>query len=87
MKEVVATITSKGQVTIPIEVRQTLGLHTGDKVAFTVEESQVQLRKTGGSVVAATAGAFKGRLPAKTAAELRVAAEEAIAEETEERRS
>lgn len=87
MKEVLATITSKGQVTIPVEVRRTLGLCTGDKVAFTVGESQVRLRKIGGSVVAATAGAFKSRQPAKTAEELRVAAEEAMAEEAGERRS
>ena len=32
-----ATITSKGQITIPQEVRQRLGLKQGDKVAFEVE--------------------------------------------------
>lgn len=29
-----ATVTSKGQVTIPIEVRQKLGIHTGSRVEF-----------------------------------------------------
>jgi AbrB family looped-hinge helix DNA binding protein len=29
-----ATVTSKGQITIPIEVRAALGLHTGDRVQF-----------------------------------------------------
>ena len=33
-KEFVATITSKGQVTIPIEVREQLGLAARDKVIF-----------------------------------------------------
>ena len=29
-----ATLTSKGQITIPVTVRNTLGLHTGDRVEF-----------------------------------------------------
>ena len=33
-KEYVATITSKGQVTIPVEIRQQLGLGARDKVIF-----------------------------------------------------
>lgn len=34
-----ATITSKGQLTIPKEIRETLNLHTGDKVEFYVDEN------------------------------------------------
>jgi AbrB family looped-hinge helix DNA binding protein len=34
----VATLTSKGQTTIPSEVRSYLGLHTGDKLEFIIEE-------------------------------------------------
>jgi AbrB family looped-hinge helix DNA binding protein len=33
-----ATITSKGQVTIPKEVRELLGLHPGDKLVFLPRE-------------------------------------------------
>ena len=29
-----ATLTSKGQITIPVEVRQALGVDTGDRVEF-----------------------------------------------------
>lgn len=29
-----ATITSKGQVTIPVEVRQRLGIESGDRIEF-----------------------------------------------------
>lgn len=29
-----ATVTSKGQVTIPVEVRQRMGLGTGDRIEF-----------------------------------------------------
>jgi len=32
-----ATITSKGQTTIPKEVRDALGLHAGDKIDFIVD--------------------------------------------------
>jgi AbrB family looped-hinge helix DNA binding protein len=36
---VTATLTSKGQITIPKEIRKTLNLHSGDKVNFFMEES------------------------------------------------
>lgn len=38
-----STITTKGQVTIPYEIRQQLHLKPGDKVAFIVEEGHVIL--------------------------------------------
>ena len=34
---VTAIVTSKGQITIPKEVRDSLGLHTGDRVEFVVQ--------------------------------------------------
>ena len=36
-----ATVTSKGQITIPKEIRAMLNLHSGDKVNFIVDESGV----------------------------------------------
>lgn len=36
-----AKITSKGQITIPIEIRKKLGLKDGDKVLFLEEGNQV----------------------------------------------
>ncbi len=35
---VTATVTSKGQVTIPKEVRDSLHLQTGDKIAFVLQD-------------------------------------------------
>ena len=39
----ISTLTSKGQVTIPAEVRRHLGLHPGDHVGFIVEGGVVRL--------------------------------------------
>lgn len=43
MKEITATITSKGQVTVPVEVRRALGLQHGDEVVFQWEGRDVRL--------------------------------------------
>lgn len=34
MKSLAATMTSKGQVTVPVELRRVLGLRPGDKLVF-----------------------------------------------------
>ena len=39
-----STISSKGQITIPLEIRQRLGLKTGDRVAFVVEQGRTIIR-------------------------------------------
>jgi AbrB family looped-hinge helix DNA binding protein len=39
MREIVSTITSKGQVTIPAAVRRHLGVDTHDKITFVLEEN------------------------------------------------
>jgi len=41
----VSTVTSKGQVTIPKDIRDKLDLKTGDKIIFQVEENQATIRK------------------------------------------
>ena len=40
-----ATLTTKGQVTIPKEVRQHLGIDTGDRLSFVVQEDGTVLVK------------------------------------------
>jgi antitoxin PrlF len=39
-----STISSKGQVTVPQEIRKRLGLQTGDRVEFVVEEGRTVIR-------------------------------------------
>jgi antitoxin PrlF len=39
-----STISSKGQITVPQEVRKRLGLRTGDRVEFVMEEGRTVIR-------------------------------------------
>lgn len=44
------TVTSKGQVTIPLAVREHLSVYPGDQVDFRIEDGGVvRVRKVGGS--------------------------------------
>lgn len=38
-----STLTKKGQITIPVQVRKRMGLHPGDDVGFIVEDGEVRL--------------------------------------------
>ena len=38
-----AKVMSKGQVTIPKDIRQILGVESGDKITFIVEENTVRI--------------------------------------------
>jgi AbrB family looped-hinge helix DNA binding protein len=38
-------VTSKGQTTIPVEVRQALGIHAGDIVRYQIDGGEVKLIK------------------------------------------
>jgi antitoxin PrlF len=48
-----ATLTNKGQVTIPADVRKRLGLHPGDRIAFVIEHDAVRLLREENRVEAA----------------------------------
>ena len=43
MKEIMRTVTQKGQVTIPFEIRNLLGLKTRDKVIFKIDNDNIRL--------------------------------------------
>ncbi len=83
MKETQSTITSKGQITLPIEVRKHLGVHTGDKVSFVIEDSgKVTVKVPKYPTVASMAGAA-GKLerPIDIDKMLEVAREDALEED------
>ncbi len=62
MKEIISTVTSKGQITIPAEVRAYLGIKTHDKIAFIIDqEGIVRLRVPRYPTIASLRGAA-GRL-------------------------
>jgi AbrB family looped-hinge helix DNA binding protein len=44
-KEITASITSRGQVTMPAEIRELLGLEHGGKVIFVIGDDGVTLKK------------------------------------------
>jgi antitoxin PrlF len=81
-----AKVTSKGQITIPAEIRRQLDLEPGDNVYFTLSKTGVRMAKAG-SIVAATKGAFKdyATYPPLSAREMKDMAEEAWAEDSVER--
>ena len=63
MKEILSTISSKGQVTVPVEVRRHLGIGTNDKIAFVIEDDgAVRLSVPHYPTIASLAGAA-GSLP------------------------
>lgn len=39
------TVTSKGQVTIPVEIREMLGIHPNDQVVIQVSEGRVEIKQ------------------------------------------
>lgn len=39
-----STISSKGQITVPLEIRERLGLKAGDRVEFVVESGRTTIR-------------------------------------------
>ena len=81
MLQRISRVTSKGQVTILVEIRRLLGVSAHDEVAFLVEDNQVRLAPATTGVVARTAGMLKSDQPALTVQEEKVAFEEGLAEE------
>jgi AbrB family looped-hinge helix DNA binding protein len=58
VKEIVSTITSKGQVTIPAAVRKHLGVSQGDKLSFVIaDDGTIALKAPNYPDVASLAGA------------------------------
>lgn len=60
-----ATLTSKGQTTIPKEIRDSLGMKAGDRMTFTLMPDATVVMRLKGKSLAGLAGALhkKGRKP------------------------
>lgn len=81
MREFVSTITSKGQVTIPVEVRHHLRVGTNDKIAFVIgDEGRVELRLARYSTIESLRGAAGSlKKPLSKEELLQIAHEDAVA--------
>ena len=80
VKETVSTVTRKGQVTIPVEIRAAWGLEPGDKVVFARTGEQVTIKPASSGLLAGY-GAVGPKARPEDFARVRKAAEKAIAEE------
>ena len=59
-----ATLTTKGQITLPKSIRQALGVTTGGKVAFELREGEVVVTRAESEHEDPAIGAFLGLLEA-----------------------
>ena len=55
-----AKVTSKGQVTIPIEIRKKLGIKNGDKVLFIEDAGRIYMMNSSMEALREAQIAFKG---------------------------
>jgi len=55
-----AKVTSKGQVTIPIEIRKKLGIKNGDKILFVEESGRIYMMNSSMYALRETQRAFAG---------------------------
>lgn len=77
-------ITSKGQVTIPVELRRELELEPGDGVEFVRENGSIQVRKAE-SIIDRLAGAVPSRGIVLDADDIHRVVEEGVAEDYQRR--
>jgi antitoxin PrlF len=84
MKESLATITTKGQVTIPAEVRKALGLKPRDKVAFVFDQGEVKIEPSS-STLRHGFGAIRPRKKPEHFRQLRGKAQKWLAHKSEEK--
>lgn len=54
----IMTVTSKGQVTFPKKIRETLGVEKGDKIVAKIEDNKVVLEPAGKGILE-----FAGKFP------------------------
>jgi AbrB family looped-hinge helix DNA binding protein len=82
MTEYSSVVTRKGQATIPVEIREALGLRRGDKISWIQENGRIEVKRAL-SVTERTAGIARqyARIPPPTQEEIDAIVEQAIAED------
>ena len=55
-----AKVTSKGQITIPVDIRRKLGVKEGDKVLFVEERGRIYVMKSSMEALQKAQAAFAG---------------------------
>ena len=55
-----ARVTSKGQITIPREIRKKLGLRAGDKVLFVEEDGKITVTNSAQAAISSVQSEFQG---------------------------
>ncbi|HEV2711186.1 MAG TPA: AbrB/MazE/SpoVT family DNA-binding domain-containing protein [Edaphobacter sp.] len=60
MESLIATVSTKGQLVIPAEMREVLGIVSGSRVALTLEGDLITLRPVSERLVDETCGMFAG---------------------------
>ena len=81
MGEFETTITEKGQVTIPQEIRRIMGLHPHDRVRFEVRGELVTITRASSRLLAGFGAVTPGHQP-EDFRKLREAFEKGVAEDT-----
>lgn len=76
-----ATVTSKGQVTVPKAVRDRLGLREQDQVIFTIEDGKATLTPLSRPTAAGLAGSLASDIPFPGTDAVREQVQRAVAEE------
>ncbi|MVA56424.1 AbrB/MazE/SpoVT family DNA-binding domain-containing protein [Agrobacterium vitis] len=76
-----STITSKGQTTIPAEIRDMLGLKPGDKVRYVTQGNRVYLRVKNGNAMQLAGLLHDPSRPPMSLEEMDAAIGEALAED------
>jgi AbrB family looped-hinge helix DNA binding protein len=56
---IIATISSKGQITLPQKIRKAMDVKTGDRLSLVLENEQVVLRPLSRTSASALAGALR----------------------------
>lgn len=84
MKEFLSSVSPKGQITIPSEVRKRLGIKPKDTVAFRVDEDQVTIAPAQNAFLAAYRSIPALAAPVTDSEMTEIAAEEAAQEAARE---